>query len=91
MKLGFIEKPRKENLAAKNSFTSLLTNGEMNAITGGLNDTLTKSCTGEKCTSYCGTHTLCATGKSSCEPYYVCAAQKRCDSFAWLQPIGDFA
>jgi hypothetical protein len=33
--LKFIEKPREENLAAKNSFTSLLTNGEMGSVMGG--------------------------------------------------------
>jgi hypothetical protein len=42
--LKFIEKPREENLAAKNSFTSLLTNGEMSSVMGGATCTTFEQC-----------------------------------------------
>ncbi|MDR2510904.1 MAG: hypothetical protein LBC89_00245 [Bacteroidales bacterium] len=63
MKIKFIEEPREENLAAKNSFTSLL-KGEMNSITGGDTCTIYRKCES-------------GSGKSSCLEGFTCTPGMR--------------
>jgi len=77
MKLNFIEKPRGENLVAKNAFTSLLTDGEMSSLFGG----------DIGCTVY---DTTCGSGngKNLCREFTDtnCKNVKTCNYYVWLAP-----